>query len=310
MGPERARMLWELSERALDAIESLADADLRRLGSLRLASDAAERLMLEEELEALREDGFAAEWVDSLPGPLDRLFHGALVHPGDGAIHPARWVRRLAGAAAAAGAEIVEGSRVELDSLEADAVVVATDGLSASVLPELAPFVRPVRGQMLATAPIAERLFARPHYARHGFDYWQQLADGRLLVGGKRDASLETEYTDVEETTPVVQERLEAFVVELLGALPPITHRWSGIWGETPDSLPLVGEVPGRAGVWIAGGYSGHGNVLGFACGDLVGRAVAGERTPELEPFDPSRFVLDVPGADAERSGTRRAPRD
>jgi glycine/D-amino acid oxidase-like deaminating enzyme len=144
---------------------------------------------------------------------------------------------------------------------------------------------------MLATAPIGERLFERPHYARHGFDYWQQLGDGCLVVGGRRDTSLESEYTDVEQTTPLVQRQLERLVTELLGGLPPVTHRWAGIWGETPDSLPLVGELPTRPGVWIAGGYSGHGNVLGFACGDLVARAVSGELPPELELFDPGRFV-------------------
>jgi glycine/D-amino acid oxidase-like deaminating enzyme len=291
MGPKPARMLWELSERALDAIEALAGDELRRVGCIRLAADAAERDALEHELEALLEDGFAVDWLESLPAPLDRLFHGALLHPGDGALHPARWVRRLATTAMDAGAEVAEHSRAELDALEAEVVVVATDGSTARLLPELERLVLPVRGQMLATAPIAERLFERPHYARHGFDYWQQLADGRLVVGGKRDVSLEAEYTDIEETTPVVQERLEALVVELLGALPPITHRWSGIWGETPDSLPLAGRMPGRSGVWIAGGYSGHGNVLGFACGEMVGRAIAGEHVPELALFDPARFV-------------------
>jgi glycine/D-amino acid oxidase-like deaminating enzyme len=40
----------------------------------------------------------------------------------------------------------------------------------------------------------------------------------------------------------------------------------------------------------VAGGYSGHGNVLGLACGEIVARAVAGEDSPELELFDVARF--------------------
>src|SRR5262245_7609174 len=131
LGAERARTLWELTERALDAIAALAGDDLRRNGSLRLAVDDDERGELQAELLALREDGLAAEWLERLPEPLDRLFRGALLHPRDGAIHPTRWVRRLAAAAAEAGAEIVEGSRVELEALEAEAVVVAADGLTA-----------------------------------------------------------------------------------------------------------------------------------------------------------------------------------
>ena len=39
----------------------------------------------------------------------------------------------------------------------------------------------------------------------------------------------------------------------------------------------------GARGVWVAGGYSGHGNVLGLMCGDLVAQAIAGKRHPLLE---------------------------
>jgi gamma-glutamylputrescine oxidase len=84
-------------------------------------------------------------------------------------------------------------------------------------------------------------------------------------------------------------------VGDLLGELPPITHRWAGIWGETADRLPLVGRVPGRANVWVAGGYSGHGNVLGLACGDLLARAILGEAPRELELFDPARLLPGDP---------------
>jgi glycine/D-amino acid oxidase-like deaminating enzyme len=291
LGRERARALWELTERTLDRLESLAGDALRRVGSLRLAADDAERDALAAEHAALREDGYAVEWLDVLPPPLDRLFRGAILHPRDGALQPARWVRRLARQAADAGAEIVEGSPVDVAALDAPTVVVAADGLTSALLPELREVVWPVRGQVLVTEPLAGHVFERPHYARAGYDYWQQLPDGRLVVGGKRDASLDTENTAVEETTAVIQERLEAFVVELLGRLPRITHRWAGVWGTTPDGLPLVGRVPGRDGVWVAGGYSGHGNVLGLACGNLVARAIVGEQPAELELFAPARLL-------------------
>ena len=69
-----------------------------------------------------------------------------------------------------------------------------------------------------------------------------------------------------------------------------VTHRWSGIWGQTGDLLPLAGRVPGTGRLWVAGGYSGHGNVLGFACGRLVAGALLGESSPQLELFEPARF--------------------
>jgi gamma-glutamylputrescine oxidase len=290
LGDERARLLMELTERSLDRMEALAGDAFRRVGSLRLAYDEAERDALRREHDALCADGFAVEWVDELAPPLDRLYLGAIHHPSDGAIQPARWVRRLAAHAAAAGADIHEGEAVRVEALDADAVVVAGDGFTAQLLPELAAHVRPTRGQVLATEPLPERLYERPHYARGGYDYWQQLPDGRVVLGGKRDASFETEQTDVEATTGLVQERLDALGRDLLGRQPVVTNRWAGIWGTTPDLVPLVGRVPGRRDVWVAGGYSGHGNALGLACGDLVARALLGESPPELALFDPARF--------------------
>ena len=58
------------------------------------------------------------------------------------------------------------------------------------------------------------------------------------------------------------------------------------------DFLPVVGRLPDDDRVWVAGGYSGHGNVLGFMCGDLVARAMLGEAQPLLASFDPARLLL------------------
>lgn len=291
LGHEPARRFMALTERALDRMAELAGDALRRVGSLRLAHDDAEVDALRAEHDALREDGFAVEWADELEPPLDRLYRGAILHPHDGAIVPARWVRRLARLAADSGADVREHSPVDVSDVDADVVVVAADGFTASVLPELAAQVVPTRGQVLVSEPLPELRYPRPHYARHGYDYWQQLPDGRLVLGGQRDASFATEDTDVEETTDAIQSRLDVLAEQLVGGRPRVEHRWAGIWGTTPDLMPLVGPVPGREQVWVAGGYSGHGNVPGFACGDLVARAVLGERPGELELLDPARFL-------------------
>jgi gamma-glutamylputrescine oxidase len=287
LGDERARLLMELTERSLDRMEELAGDAFRRVGSLRLAADDDERAALRREHAALREHGFAVEWLDDLEPPLDRMYRGAILHPGDGSLQPARWVRRLAAHAARAGADLREGERMTVEAADADVVVVAGDGYVPSLLPEVP--VHPWRGQVLATEPLRERLYERPHYARDGYDYWQQLSDGRLVIGGNRDASLATEQTDVEETTELVQGRLDALVERLVGYRPAVTDRWAGIWGATPDLVPVVGEV--REGVWVAGGYSGHGNALGLACGELVARAVLDQHPPELALFAPGRFT-------------------
>jgi glycine/D-amino acid oxidase-like deaminating enzyme len=291
-GAEAAAGLWRLTEAYVQRLASLAGDAFRGVGSLRLAADEAELEPVRAEFDALRADGFAADWQDSLSGRLAGRYHGALANPTDGALHPARWVRRLGRLAAEAGADMREHSHVRsLDELDADEVVIATDGYGQGLLPALDGAVTPTRGQVIATGPLQRLLYDRPHYARHGLDYWHQTPDRRLVVGGRRDASLEAETTAEERTTDVVQRELEAFAADLAGEPVRVTHRWAGIWGTTPDALPLVGRVPGHSGVWAALGYSGHGNVLGLAAGDLVARAILGEHRPELDLLDPARLL-------------------
>jgi glycine/D-amino acid oxidase-like deaminating enzyme len=187
----------------------------------------------------------------------------------------------------------VEQHRVaSVGELEAERVLVATDGYPSGLLGDLEGLIIPTRGQMIATEPVDERLFPFPHYGRHGFDYWQQLEDGRITAGGFRDVDLSSEFTAEEEITPLIQGSLEDFLADLIGRRLEVTHRWAGIFGLVLDFMPVVGPLPGSAGgVWVCGGYSGHGNVLAFMCGDLVARAMLDDPDPVLGLFDPARLL-------------------
>ena len=297
------------TEEGVASVRELAGDAFRPTGSLRAAVDERELAAVREEYEALREDGFSAEWREppELPGGLRESGRGGLYHPPDGALDQGTWVRRLAALADEAGAAIAEetrvlaldGTNVETDRgrVEADAVVVATDGYGEGLLPELDEAITPARGQVVGTGPLREPVLPCPVYSRWGFDYVQQRADGRIVAGGRRDTDLEAEATRAEETTPAIQGGIEELLRELLGDVPPVTHRWSGIMGFTEDYLPLVGELPGRRGVWVSAGYSGHGNVMGFACGEAVGHALLGKPDQRLAPFSPGRTPAAPPRA-------------
>jgi len=293
IGEERTAELWRWTEAELAELASLAGDAFRPTGSLRLAADLEERDELRLEYEALRDAGLAVEWRDDLPAHLAGRYPAAIFHPPDGVLQPARLVRRLARQAAEAGVEIHEHTRIaSAAEAGAESVIVATDGYPSGLLGELEGLIVPTRGQVIATEPIEERLFEVPHYGRHGFDYWHQTPDGRVVAGGFRDVSLDSEFTAEDEITPVVQAALERFIVEHLDRPLRVDYRWAGIFGMVFDFLPVVGRVPGEAGLWVAGGYSGHGNVLGFACGRLVARAILGERDPLLDLFEPSRLLV------------------
>ena len=232
----------------------------------------------------------------------------AAVFPGDCELQPARWVRALAGAAAAeAGAQLRERSPVTAIELRGErwsiatragiatgrAVVVACDGLLPRLVPELHGIVYPVRGQMLATEPIPDPVVTLPTHSDHGFVYARPTLDGRLAIGGCRSADLEAEYTAGAGPTPKVQEALDRFIAERMGLTDVrVTHRWAGTMGFSADLLPVVGEVPGRPGLHVAGGYSGVGNVQGFVCGGMLADLISGRPHPLAAALSLDRFAV------------------
>jgi glycine/D-amino acid oxidase-like deaminating enzyme len=146
-------------------------------------------------------------------------------------------------------------------SVSAGLVLVATDGGLAALLPSLAGRIRPVRLQMLATAPVSAGLLPGPVSLRFGYDYAQQDGAGRLLIGGGRDRDADAEETSSTEPTPVVQRWIERQATRLAGGPVTVTHRWAATAGYTPDGVPLVVRTDDRT--VACGGYNGHGNLIG-----------------------------------------------
>src|SRR5690606_21032967 len=101
----------------------------------------------------------------------------------------------------------------------------------------------------------------RPVYRRYGYEYYQQLPDGRIALGGFRDRGGEAEWTHDARPDTTVQGLLEGFLREGLGVKAPVTHRWAARVGYSRGVLPVFARL--RGGVVAVGGYNGTGNVVG-----------------------------------------------
>ncbi|HEX6909868.1 MAG TPA: FAD-binding oxidoreductase [Longimicrobium sp.] len=267
-GRERARTIYGLTVDEIRRIAHEAPRAVRLTGSVRLADSDEEIEDCRRQLDAMRADGLPVEWYAGPEG------QGLLI-PTDGAFDPLLRCRIMARRAAKAGARLYEHApaldvrpgevRTPAGTVRCGRVIVAVDGRLEGILPELAGRVRTARLQMLATEPTDEVRVPRPVYARWGYEYWQQLPDGRVALGGFRDVGGEGEWTREAVPGDVVQARLERFLRERIGVRAPVTHRWAGCVGFTDTGLPVLEEV--RPGVWAAGGYSGTGNVIGALCG-------------------------------------------
>ena len=285
----------------------------RRNGSMKLALSEPELEQVIQSASLLNEDGWEVQIVhrNDLPMRLRNAYFGGAYYPANGEFHPARFVTGLALLAQQAGAVFHSESQVIGVSANEDGILLQTPGGTVHArtlvlatnawLPELGALVGanwlsscifPTRGQVIATEPVSEQLFPCPCSADEGYQYWRQLPDGRLVVGGWRNRSFDTELQTYDETpNEEVQQHLDAFVHETLN-LPHvnIANRWAGIMGFTADSLPLIGRLPGVPNCFIAGGYTGHGNAFAIHAAKLVSELVQGKMNPDMELFDPARF--------------------
>jgi len=287
-GERSALRIWRFTKRTQALARSLIaehgiECALRWNGSDQIAGSDEEWREIEASARLLSPEGVAVT--------VDAAARSA-TYADDGELHPVRWVRGLAAAAVRKGARIHESTRVDAvapgeartasGTVRAGSIVLCTNAYTAHLASSR---VRPVRGQMLATAPTPP-LFARPAYADRGYRYWRQTSDGRVVVGGWRDTAVEDEVGEEERTTDVIQKQLDAFL-RLRGITARVTHRWAGTMGFSHDALPYVGAT--APGLFVCGGFTGHGMAFGPASAELVATLVRGGTHPDADLFDPAR---------------------
>ncbi len=67
---------------------------------------------------------------------------------------------------------------------------------------------------------------------------------------------------------------------------------WMGHRPSTPDSLPLIGAVPGIGGAWMGFGHQHIGLTAGPATGRILSQMITGQRpNMDVTPYDPGRFA-------------------
>jgi glycine/D-amino acid oxidase-like deaminating enzyme len=281
-GHDRARAIYGATLAEMARLADEAPGTVRFVGSKRIAATAAELEDCRVQFDALRADGWPCEWYEGADGT-------GLLLPTDGAFDPLTRCRLLARAARDEGATLfartpvtgIHGTAVITPhgTVHAGRVFVAVDGRLEQLLPELGDRVRTARLQMLATAPTAEITVPCPMYYRDGFEYWQQLPDGRIALGGFRDKGGDGEWTHDGTPSAIVQQHLERFLRETLKVQAPVTHRWAASAGYTTTGLPVIAQV--RDHVWALGGYSGTGNVIGaLAARAVAAAAIDGDHRP------------------------------
>jgi glycine/D-amino acid oxidase-like deaminating enzyme len=142
--------------------------------------------------------------------------------------------------------------------------------------------------------PYARRLPVVKDLASAGKLYFRGYGGRQVLVGdgneGETIAAPDTEQADVPldyvlDIGAQLGHRVPAF------ADAGLARSWTGVYDVTPDWNPVLGPLPGIAGLHVAYGFSGHGFKLSPVVGRLVAQAALGLPTDlPLAPYALERF--------------------
>jgi glycine/D-amino acid oxidase-like deaminating enzyme/nitrite reductase/ring-hydroxylating ferredoxin subunit len=319
LGRDHAQAVWDAGFAAIDQIDTISaecgiDCDLSWVPGFRHAPADLHGAALEKAAEALRAEaelarelGFDVEPMPTTPlieRPGWRIENQAL-------FHPRKYLKGLLERIEGNGSVVFEQCDVSFTddpevlacgshTVRAPYVVVATHNPLQGRQSTAAAALLQTNLALYTSYAIAARIpppldtalaaywdtDSPYHYIRVDRD-----AEGvRLIVGG------EDHKTGQEADTRQRFDALERWFSDLVSAA-SITHRWSGQVIETPDGLPLIGEVAHRQ--YVATGFAGNGMTFG-----TLGAMIIRDEITNAVP-NPWRDLFDV-----NRSAIARGPFD
>ncbi|WP_206452988.1 NAD(P)/FAD-dependent oxidoreductase [Aurantimonas marina] len=228
-----------------------------------------------------------------------RRYFGGIRDTGTGHINPMKLVVGSARVAAAAGALLFEGTKVErlerrggkvvattaAGTVTSERALIATNAYGTGLHRAIDAHVMPIGSFIGATEPLADSDAILPggeacNDSRFVVRYFRKSRDGRLLFGG-REA-----YTSA---TGDIARHIVKQIAEVYPRLADVrlTHAWGGAVGITMTRLPYMRTL--EPGITTIGGFSGHGVMLANFAGRLYAERVTG-REDRLAAFEALRI--------------------
>jgi glycine/D-amino acid oxidase-like deaminating enzyme len=297
LGLDEARRLFGLSLEAVDSLERLIRdeqiaCDYARCGWITLAARPRHLRGLAKDAKFLRDK---VHYETTVLGKRDLeaeigsdRYHGGLLDPGAGSLHPGRYVRGLALAAERAGALIAESSAVQSirqhgksailhtdwGPVRARDVLVATNAYTGPAFADLQRRVVPVGSYIVASSQVDPGFCGRLMPQRRVFTdtrdllhYFRLTRDGRVLFGGRAAFT----PLPVAEAARLLGKAMVETFPDL--RLVDVEYAWEGKVAFALDQMPHAGRL-GQLHYSLA--YAGHGVAMSTWLGTRMGDALAG----------------------------------
>ncbi|MBD0736725.1 NAD(P)/FAD-dependent oxidoreductase [Streptomyces sp. CBMA29] len=304
------------SERWSDLEADLeADLEVRRAGGFTVAETEGQVAELKAKSAWEAAEGIPSELLygpaahTALPalGPTVRAVNWC---PLDGYANPLLATRAYLAAAGRLGARLLPFSPVTALARHGSGWRTTIPGGtldSAAVIDVAGPWldaVAALAGVRLRMTPVAIQMHATvraPVVLRHLVQHIgeglsvKQVTAGNVLIGGGWPAG----GLDLAGRSRTSTHSLAGNVAQAVRVLPSLARlrllrMWAGPLAATPDEMPLIGEVPGERGLYVAGGT--YAFTFAPLWGETLAALVAGERPPvAVADLGPHRLMRPEP---------------
>jgi gamma-glutamylputrescine oxidase len=297
LGLADAKRVWDMTNEALDLLRERSvrhgiECEWRNgyLGVATSARKGAELTAWADRMASVYGQTYQRIAPADLPGWIaSKRYHSGIYDPRSGHLHPLKYTRGLAQAAAFAGVRIFEHSEVTSmvrgDSVtlstargrvRARQVLLAGNVYLQGVAKELAARIMPVGTYIVATEPLAPALAdalvpSRAAVCDTDFvlDYFRTTNDQRMLYGGRVSYSTVTP----PNLASSMHARMAKTFPQLAGA--KIEFAWGGFVDISMNRAPDFGRLGNN--IYYLQGFSGHGLALTGLAGRLVAEAMCGD---------------------------------
>ncbi|WP_337266379.1 NAD(P)/FAD-dependent oxidoreductase [Oryzifoliimicrobium ureilyticus] len=319
-GFERAIGIYRRSAAAVTGLSKLISekkiaCQLKSRKTLYLASNHEGARDLLEEVKLRRRGGLPGVYLEHCDlftqYELDR--DAGILSAGSAEVNPVLLTASLLKMAITDGAKCVAGRVVSLNSepnrvtaelagssntIEAQHVVLATGHeMPGIAMPKLH---RTVATYAIATESQAPGSLWRDEASiwddSHPYLYVRPAPDGRLLVGGEDDLTIDAaeRASRLSAKADLLREKLRLLWpkanLERIGA-------WSGVYSDSKDGIPFIGPVSQMPNVYSACGYGGNGMSFSYLATLMIGAMISGVERDWFADFALDRD--EPPHADA-----------
>jgi len=310
-GRAAAREIWKSLARATRDIAKTIralkmDVGLCACDSVYFTLDPEKVSGLRKEFKARKAAGLPGHWLSAhaLYKMTGIRAQAAIATPGNAQVNPMRTCHGFLAAAARRGARVFERSharsvkatktgvvvRTAGGTITASRIVVAT-GYATSEFRGLVGRFKLKDTYVLATRRLRRRSndLVMAWDAARPYHYLRWTDDGRLLFGGE---------DTVHHAVKGSRQRIAKARVKLLAYLAQVypqladeipEYAWEGLFAQTPDGLPYVGEHSRYPKHLFALGYGGNGMTASFLAAKTLVRMYQGRDKGNLFAFDRGR---------------------